>query len=309
MFKKLFFTLTMSLFMIACGEKAVKEEPTSNEKYKIGILQFVAHPALDRARDGFKEILKDKNVEFVEKNANGEISSANIIANSFVNDKVDLIYAIATPSAQAASNSSSEIPIVFAAVTDPNESGLTNKNITGVSDATDVEQQINLLLKVNPEIKKIGFIYNSSEKNSAIQLKNLEEIAKKLNLEIEAKSITQVNEVPQAVKYLALSSDAIYTPTDNLVASVMPVIASQAIEAKKIVMGSEAAHVEGGALLTKGIDYYELGKEAGKIAVDILENGKNPSDIEYKKMELTDIQINEDTLKKLEIELPAELKK
>ena len=103
-------------------------------------------------------------------------------------------------------------------------------------------------------------------------------------------------------------ADAVYLPTDNLVASVVSLITDKATAAKKIVFGAEAAHVKGGALITQGVSYYEIGKEAGKMAIDILKNGKKPSEIKFKTMPLNEIVINEKTLAALGISLPEDIK-
>lgn len=305
--KKFYIIITLVLLTFSCVKKPKKESKTS---FNIGVLQIVAHPALDKARQGFEDAFKEKgiNVNFKEKNANGEISTANLIANNFVNEKVDLIYAIATTSAQASSNATKNIPIVFSAVTDPIDAGLTAKNITGVSDKINIKEQLLLLKQINPNVKTIGFLYNSSEKNSVSQLRDIEEIVKELELELVVKSVTQANEVLQALNYVLVKADALYTPTDNLIASVMPVITAKAIESKKIVIGAETSHVDLGALITKGIDYYEMGKMAGEMAIKILVEKTIPEQIPHLTLNVTEIKINNDTLNKLGITLPDKIK-
>ncbi len=313
--KKVFILLSLLTVMIfSCGNEGKQGEKVSGtkeekKKFRIGITQIVAHPALDNAREGFKEALKEAGieVEYDEKNANGEVATANLIANTLVSSKPDMIYAIATPTAQAAAQATNDIPIVFSAITDPESAGIVKENVTGVSDRVNIKQQLELLIKLDPKIKKVGVIYNSSEQNSIVQVNDLKKAAGELNLEIVERSITQANEIPQATEALIASSDAIYLPTDNLVASVVNLITEKATGAKKIVFGAEAAHVNGGALITQGIDYYELGKEAGKTAVEIL-NGKKASEIKFKTMELNDIVVNSNTLKVLGINLPEDIK-
>ena len=313
--KKVFILLSLLTVMIfSCGNEGKQGEKVSDtkeekKKFRIGITQIVAHPALDNAREGFKEALKEAGieVEYDEKNANGEVATANLIANTLVSSKPDMIYAIATPTAQAAAQATNDIPIVFSAITDPESAGIIKENVTGVSDRVNIKQQLELLIKLDPKIKKVGVIYNSSEQNSIVQVNDLKKAAGELNLEIVERSITQANEIPQATEALIASSDAIYLPTDNLVASVVNLITEKATGAKKIVFGAEAAHVNGGALITQGIDYYELGKEAGKTAVEIL-NGKKASEIKFKTMELNDIVVNSNTLKVLGINLPEDIK-
>ena len=163
-------------------------------------------------------------------------------------------------------------------------------------------------MKLDSKIKKVGVIYNSSEQNSKVQVDDLKKAASELGITIVEKSVTQVSEIPQASEALVRESDALYLPTDNLVASVVNLITEKATAAKKVAFGAEAAHVKGGALITQGIDYYEMGKEAGKIAVEILKNGKKPSEIKFKKMDLNDIVINNKTLAAIGINLSEDIK-
>jgi extracellular substrate-binding protein len=313
--KKILLLVSIAIMLVlSCGNEVKKSSETGGEKskdtFKIGITQIVAHPALDSAREGFKDAFKESGlkVTFDEKNANGEIATANMIANNFVTEKVDLIYAIATSTAQSAAQATNKLPVVFSAITDPEAAGLIKENVTGISDRVNVKQQLELLLKLDSKIKKVGVIYNSSEQNSKVQVDDLKKAASELGITIVEKSVTQVSEIPQASETLVKSSDALYLPTDNLVASVVNLITEKAIAAKKIAFGAESAHVKGGALITQGIDYYEMGKEAGKIAVEILKNGKKTSDISFKKMDLNDIVINNKTLAAIGINLPEDIK-
>ena len=307
----------MTLMILSCGNGNTSQEKKSDsastggsKKYRIGITQIVAHPALDSAREGFKAAFKAAGIDadFDEKNANGEAATANLIANSFVSSKVDLIYSIATSTAQAAAQSTNTIPVVFSAITDPESAGILKNNVTGVSDRVDIKQQLQLLLKLDSKIKKVGVIYNSSEQNSKVQVDDLKAAAKELGVEVVEKSVIQASEIPQAADALTRESDAIYLPTDNLVASVVNLLTDKATAAKKIVFGAESAHVKGGALITQGIDYYEMGRQAGKIAIDILKNGKKPSEIKYQRMSLNDIVVNGKTMAALGITLPEDIK-
>ena len=312
--KKILVLISISIMLVlSCGNEGKKNENAgkeSKDNFKIGITQIVAHPALDSAREGFKDAIKESglNVTFDEKNANGEVATANMIANNFVTEKVDLIYAIATSTAQSAAQATNKLPVVFSAITDPEAAGLIKENVTGISDRVNVKQQLELLLKLDSKIKKVGVIYNSSEQNSKVQVDDLKKAASELGITIVEKSVTQVSEIPQASEALVRESDALYLPTDNLVASVVNLITEKATAAKKVAFGAEAAHVKGGALITQGIDYYEMGKEAGKIAVEILKNGKKPSEIKFKKMDLNDIVINNKTLAAIGISLPEDIK-
>ena len=313
--KLLILASTLMLMVLSCGNSGSESKSSGNagtgsKKYRIGITQIVSHPALDSAREGFKAAFKEAgiNAEFDEKNANGETTNSNLIANNFVSSKEDLIFAIATNAAQSASQATNDIPVVFAAITDPQSAGTLKNNVTGVSDRMDVKQQLELLKKIAPNTKNVGVIYNSSEQNSKIQVEDLKKAAKELGLNIVEKSVVQANEIPQAVDNLVREADAIYLPTDNLVASVVSLITDKATAAKKIVFGAEAAHVKGGALITQGVSYYEIGKEAGKMAIEILKNGKKPSEIKFKTMPLSEIEVNEKTLAALGISLPEDVK-
>ena len=313
--KLLILASTLMLMVLSCGNSGSESKSSGNagtgsKKYRIGITQIVSHPALDSAREGFKAAFKEAgiNAEFDEKNANGETTNSNLIANNFVSSKEDLIFAIATNAAQSASQATNDIPVVFAAITDPQSAGILKNNVTGVSDRMDVKQQLELLKKIAPNTKNVGVIYNSSEQNSKIQVEDLKKAAKELGLNIVEKSVVQANEIPQAVDNLVREADAIYLPTDNLVASVVSLITEKATAAKKIVFGAEEAHVKGGALITQGVSYYEIGKEAGKMAIEILKNGKKPSEIKFKTMPLSEIEVNEKTLAALGISLPEDVK-
>ena len=313
--KLLILISALTLMVLSCGNsgsenKGSSRAGTGSKKYRIGITQIASHPALDSAREGFRAAFKEAGIEadFDEKNANGETANANLIANNFVSSKEDLIFAIATNAAQPAAQATNDIPVVFAAITDPQSAGILKDNVTGVSDRMDVKQQLGLLLKLDSKIKTVGVLYNSSEQNSKVQVEDLKNAAKELEINIVEKSIVQANEIPQAADNLVRETDAIYLPTDNLVASVVSLITDKAAAAKKIVFGGEAAHVKGGALITQGVSYYEIGKEAGKMAIEILKNGKKPAEIQFKTMPLNEIVVNGNTLKTLGISLPEDVK-
>lgn len=299
--------LMVLLGIAACGEKKVEEK-----KISIGITQIVEHPALDAAREGFLEVINNSEfkgkVEVDLKSAQGDMSIAQNIATSFVEDKKDMILAIATPTAQAAYNATKDIPILITAVTDPKAAGLTGDNVTGTSDATPIDKQFELLKKLVPNSKKVGIIYNLSEQNSEIQVNNAKAIAGEYGLEIEAVGVSSVNEVAQALDSILLKVDVLYTPADNLVASAMPLIVDKSMKANIAVIGAEKAHVEAGALATEGIDYYKLGKQTGNMALKVLK-GEKPSDLEIKTLEDTELIINQSSAQKLGIEIGSELTK
>lgn len=296
------------LSLTGCTTGASKPVDTAKKTFTIGISQIAEHPALDDARRGFEDGLKEfgVEVEISYQNAQGDIPNSVSIAQKFVKDKVDLIFAIATPSAQSAKQASDgSIPIIFSAVTDPVIAELVESmekpggNVTGTSDATPMDRQLQLFKDLDSNIKKIGIIFNTSEPNSQIQVDMAKELAKGMGLEIVEVGINTINDIPQAVDSIVKKVDAIYTITDNMVASAINVVAQKAIENKLITVGAEDSHMKGGILITDGISYYELGKQSARMAKEILVDGKSPSEIPSETLENTTKVFNEQTLNAL----------
>ncbi len=309
--KKILLVLVSLIFALSCGNKndAANGKTQNNSqqkaKFKIGVTQFMTHPSLDLVKKGFEDAIKQAGIDadFDEKNANGEVSTATLIANNYKADKKDLVFGIATPSAQQLANNITDIPVLFSAVTDPASAKILNSNVTGTSDKVDnVSQQLDLLLKLNPNVKKIGVLYNPSEQNSLVQIAEIQKRAKEKKLEVVLQGITNFGELAQATKNLLTQVDALYLPTDNLVVSGMQLITSEAISAKKIVVVSENSSVGIGALFTMGIDYYQLGKRTGQMAVEIL-NGKTVSQVPFETSKQLKLYVNEKTAKALGIDI------
>lgn len=300
------------MFLVVAGVKTNAQE---GKKFKIGISQFAEHPALDDVRKGFEDELKSLgvNVDITYKNSQGDTGVAGVIAQKFVSDKSDLIFGIATVSAQAAKQSTDKIPVLFSAVTDPVNSQLVKTmdkvegNVTGTTDATPMEKQLGLFQKIDPKIKKVGIIYNTSESNSEIQVANAKEIGAKLELEIRAVGVNNINDIPQAVNSMISKVDGFYTITDNIVASAINLISMAANERGMVTVGAEEAHVKGGILLTDGLSYYELGRQTGRMAKEILVDGKKPEDMPVETLANTTKVVNEKTMKNLKLnkELPV----
>lgn len=280
------------------------------KKVVIGISQFAEHPALDAVRKGFEDELKNQgiNADIIYKNAQADTGVAGLIAQKFVSDKVDLIFAIATISAQTAKQATKDIPILFSAVTDPVYSQLVDSmenvggNITGTTDATPMDKQLALFKELNPNIKKIGIIYNTSESNSEIQIDQAKKEAQKLGLEIVPVGVNNINDIPQAMSSLSKKSDAFYGITDNIVASSIGLISKTVNKQNMVSIGAEEAHVKGGMLMTNGLSYYELGKQTGLMAKKILVDGIKPQDIPVESSKVTKKVVNEKIMNKLKIE-------
>lgn len=313
-----------SVSIVGCGakEKATTNSTNPEDKvYKIGISQLVEHVALDASYDGFIDGLKEagyeegKNITIDYQNAQGDQSNSNTIASKLVNDKVDLILAIATPAAQAVANATKDIPILVTAVTDPEVAKLVASNtapggnVSGTSDLTPVKDQMKLLTQLVPEAKTVGMLYSSSEINSKIQIDMAEKAAEELGLKTINASVSNSNEIQQVVQSLVGKVDAIYAPTDNLIAAGMKTV-SLVTEPNGIpVICGESGMVDSGGLATYGIDYYNLGKLTAAQAVKILEGTATTADmpIEYLSDEELSVMINSEVAEKLGIKIPEEL--
>lgn len=298
------------MMMLGVGMLLSQEAQGAGQKFKIGISQFAEHPALDEVRRGFEDELKNEgvDVEFIYKNAQADTGVAGLIAQKFVSDKVDLIFGIATISAQTTKQATDEIPVLFSAVTDPVYSQLVDSmdnvggNVTGTTDATPMDKQLALFKELDPKIKKIGIIYNTSESNSEIQVNQATKEAEKLGLEIVPVGVNNINDIPQAMNSLAKKSDAFYGITDNIVASSIGLIAKTVNSRKIVSIGAEEAHVKGGLLMTNGLSYYELGKQTGAMAKKILVDGVKPQDLPVETSKTTAKVVNEKTMKKIGID-------
>jgi len=311
--KKILLVAMSLLMVLSCGNKGNntvsgnKDSQASDGKqvYKIGVTQFMEHPSLNLTKQGFEDAFKEAGIkaDFDEKNANGEVTNANLIATNYKADKKDLVFGIATPSAQALANNITDIPILFSAVTDPASAKLLNPNVTGTSDKVEnIAAQFDLLAKIKPGLKKVGVLYNPSEQNSAVQVQEIQKIAKEKNIEVMLQGISNFGELAQATKNLLGATDALYLPTDNLVVSGANLITSEAINAKKPVVASENSTVKLGALFTMGLDYYALGKRTGEMAIEILK-GKPISQIPFEISKQMKLYVNQKTAQALGLDI------
>ncbi len=289
--------------------------PAAEGEFKIGVVQLAEHPALDAAYEGFVEALKEAgyedgvNITIDYQNAQGEQANCQTIAEKFVNDKMDLVLAIATPAAQAMASKTTEIPILVTAVTDPASSGLVDSNeapganVSGTSDLTPVKEQIDLLHQLIPEAKKVGILYCSAEDNSEFQADMAVEALAALEMTGEKYTFSTLDEIQAVVESMKGKVDAIYIPTDNKAAEGMATISMIATEAKLATIVGESGMVDNGALATYGLSYFNLGKLTGKQAVSILKGEADTATmpIGYLNAEDCEFSYNEDTAKALEI--------
>ncbi|WP_392558267.1 ABC transporter substrate-binding protein [Orbus mooreae] len=269
----------------------------------VAITAIVEHPALDNVRKGVEDELKDngyivgKNLKLQYQSAQGSSANASQIAKQFVSNKPDVIVGIGTPSSQALAATTKTIPIVFTAVTDPVIAKLTpsweasKTNVTGVSDALSLDTQIDMMMKIKPDLKTIGYIYSPGEVNSTIVLKQLEEILTPKGIKIIAAPAQRTAEIPTAAKSLKGKVDLIYTTTDNNVVSAYESLVKVANESKIPLVASDPDSAPRGAIAALGMSYYNLGRQAGKIVIRIL-NGEAPGDIPPQVGNTTELVIN-----------------
>lgn len=314
--KKSIIAMMMAAAVAFCLTSCGSEK--KSKVVKIGVIQLVEHPALDANYQGFVDGLKEagyvdgQNIKIDYQNAQGEQANCVTIAQKLINDRSDLIFAIATPAAQAVANLTDEIPIVISSVTDPESAKLVQKNtapgnnVTGTSDLTPCAAQMQLLKKICPEAKTVGMLFCSSEQNSYFQIALAEKACDELGLKYVEATVSNSNEIQQVVQNLSKKVDVIYSPTDNMIAAGMTLVAQVATENGIPTIVGEEGMVNAGGLATYGLSYYELGKQAAKMAVEVIE-GKKPADMPIQYLDKCDLKINEDTAKKLGITIPSNL--
>lgn len=299
------------------AEASVKTE--DEENYKIGVIQLVEHAALDATYEGFVDGLKEagleegKNITIDYQNAQGDQSNCQTIATKLVNDRNNLILSIATPAAQAVANTTKDIPILVTAVTDPADSKLVASNeapggnVTGTSDLTPVKEQINLIPQIVPEAKTVGLVYCSSEANSKFQIELAKKEAEAIGLKTIEATVSNSNEIQQVLQSLVGKVEAIYIPTDNMLAAGMATVAQVTTPAGIPVIVGEEGMVNNGGTATYGINYYNLGKLTATQAVAILKEGKNPAEMPIEYSSDFNLVLNKEAAEQMGITLPQEL--
>ena len=291
--------------------------------YTIGINQFAVHGSLDNCREGFIEGLAEngfvegKNLTVLEENAQADPGLAAQISTNFAGQKVDLICAIATPSAQSAYSvgRKNDIPVIYTAVTDPVAAELANADgtpvgeVTGTSDKLPVEQQLEMIRAILPDAKKIGIMYTTSEVNSASTLAEYKEKAADYGFEIVESGVSSTADIPLAADSLLEQVDCLNNLTDNTVVASLPLILSKA-NAKNIpVFGSEIEQVKIGCLAAMGLDYVDLGKQTGRMAAEVLKGEKKASELNFEVIEEAAFYGNSKVAEDLGITFPEDLSK
>ncbi len=281
--------------------------------YSIGSIQYVQHDALDKCYQGFVDVLDESGISYTidEQNGNNEQSTCQTAATQFVGNSVDLIYAIATPAAQACLAATTEIPIVGCAITDYASSGLVASNeapggnVTGASDLNPIAEQVAMLQTVCPDAQTVGLLFCSAEANSEFQIELAEAELDSVGLSHDRYTVSGSNDIQSVVEAMAGKVDVVYVPTDNVIAAGMAQVAQICTDAGVPIICAEEGEVEAGGLCTLSIDYYELGRMSGQMALEILTEGTNPGDmpIQYEDASTLEVITNEETATALGIDL------
>ncbi|MDD3677809.1 MAG: ABC transporter substrate-binding protein [Dehalococcoidales bacterium] len=307
--KRIFIAIIASLMVLAllpgCSPRS---------EYVVGIGQFGPHASLDNCREGFiaglaeEGIVEGENLTIDYQDANFDGGTSNLIASAFVSSKVDLICGIATPMAQAAYNAAEgKIPVIFTAVTDPVMAGITEGNITGTSDMLPVEAQLKLIRALMPDATKIGIMYTTSEVNSESAIAVYEDLADDYGFDIITSGISVSADIPLAIDGLLAKVDCITNLTDNTVVGSLPIILEAANEKGIPVFGSEIEQVKIGCAAAEGLEYYELGKQTGKMAAKVLKGEAEASDIPYEIISESFLYINSTVMAELGLTLPSDM--
>lgn len=290
--------------------------------FKIGIAQFAQHGSLENCREGFLQGLAEegfvegKNLEVDYQNAEADMGNANTIAQGFVANKVDLMCAIATPSAQACYNAAmkTDIPTIYTAVTDPvaaelaKEDQIPTGNVTGTSDKLPVEAQLKMIRELLPEAKTIGILYTTSEVNSESSIKEYESLVEKYGFTLETAGVATIADVPSAADTLLAKVDCLSNLTDNTVVSALPTILDKASKKNIPVFGSEIEQVKIGCMASEGIEYIELGKQTGRMAAKVLKGEAKASDMKFETISESSLYLNTKAAENLGITISDDTK-
>lgn len=303
-----------------CGKEEAAQQG-GKTLIPIGIVQLVEHEALDDANRGIVDALAERgykegvNVTIDRQNAQADQSNLQNIAARFVSNDSKILFAIATPAAQTLAAATKTIPIVATAVTNFEVAKLVASNekpggnVTGVSDINPVAEQFALLMKFAPDAKAIGTIYNSSEINSTYQIELLKKAASAAGVEVVEASVSSVNDIQQAVASLKGKVGGLYLPTDNIIASAVPVLMKSVFEAGIPTVAGEGGMVRAGILASIAVDYYTLGKMTGAMGADILDGKKKPADMPIQSQKAEKVLVNLKTAETMGIQIPEDILK
>jgi putative ABC transport system substrate-binding protein len=316
------FTLSKTLRAVtgALALAAVCAAPALAADKSVMVTSIVEHPALDAVRDGTRDELKaegyeaGKGFKFEFQSAQGNAGTAGQIAKKFVGDNPDVIVAIGTPSAQPLVASTKTIPIVYSGIADPiaaqlvKDWGPSGTNVTGLSHMLDPVKQVEIIKKVLPSAKRIGIVYNPGESNSVSALNAIKAVLEKQGMTLVEAAAPRSVDVAPAAKSLIGKIDLMYTTTDNVVVSTFESLAKVCNDAKIPLLASDTGSVKRGAVAALGVNFYDLGRQTGKIVARILK-GEKPGDIPSSTSKNLELYINTTAAQKQGVTLSPEFLK
>ncbi len=307
----IFTTVTMN----AAASGSSEEASAADGSLRIGVSQFVQHPALDAVYQGIvdeMEALGYADVEYDYQNSNADVNTCRQIASLFQSKKMDMVVGIATPNAQALKSGVTNAPLIYAAITDPVSAGLVetlehgDANMTGTSYKNPFKEQIEFLMSFH-EVKVFGQVYTGSEDNAMFQAKQVEKACAELGIEYLGTSIASSAEVKSATESIVKRVDAIYVTNDNTVVSALGGLVQTATANKVPVLSADTASAKDNPVfIAWGFDWHYIGVETARLMDKILKGEKSEdmpttvvSDPKYMEMYL-----NTGVAEKIGIEFP-----
>lgn len=312
--------LTLRAMVAALSLAAVCAAPAMAADKSVAVTAIVEHPALDAVRDGVKDELKEegfeagKNLKWDFQSAQANAGTAGQIAKKFVGDNPDVIVAIGTPSAQPMVAATKSIPIVYSAIADPMAAQLvkdwkpSGTNVTGLSHMLDPVKQVEVIKRVVPEAKRVGVVYNPGEANSVSALNNLKGELQKAGLTLVEAAAPRSVDVAPAAKSLIGKIDVMYTTTDNNVVSVFESLAKVCNDAKIPLIASDTGSVKRGAVAALGVNFYDMGRQTGKVVARILK-GEKAGEIASSPVKNLELYVNTSAAQKQGVTLSPEFLK
>lgn len=302
-----------ALYMNANQTKEIQ----TTQVAKIGILQFVTHEALDQIEKGIEDGLADAgydgdNVKITLMNSEADQSKIQTMSKQLTADN-DVVVGIATPAAQGLAAATSDIPVVMGAISDPVGAKLVKNmdtpegNVTGTSNQVPLEQTIDLIKELTPEVKTIGVLYSSSEDNSVSNVAKFKEFAEKVGYKVAEYAVPSTNEIATTISVMSRKVDAIFVPQDNTLVSAFPTVIKGANAAKLPVFSVDASMVEMGSVAGVSQSQYDLGLETAKIAVKLL-NDKEVSEVPVNVINTGKVTLNLKAAQELGVTIPDSVK-
>lgn len=305
-------TALVSLLALGSVVAPMSASAQDQEAINVGVLQFVEHESLDQNYQGFIDGLEEagyvegENLTLNYLNASGDTANLQSMSENIANSS-DYIFGIATPAAQSLANVEQSKPLLFSSVSDPIGAGLVDDleqpgaNVTGTTDAGPIEDQVALLKAIVPEAKRVGIIYNSGEANSVSEAEKATASLEEAGIEVVEATVTSTNDISQIMSSLVNDDvDAVFTVTDNTIASAMSLVGDLAVEAGLPIIGGSKDMTIANGLATYGLDYYELGKQTAEMLVEIIETGEI---IPVESADNLELVVNEENAEKLGLDL------